>query len=323
MRNSLLDKLSKLANPISLWRHNPSLDTSYEGLIEWTLQEQDTFKWDLVKVTATGTALCQPYDVETKVKDDEVGTTYVADTAYTHIDSLYDLPTSLPLNDVTEAWPIKAAIQVRKNVKDEIPVIATLFTPETMISKLTQGRNALWDQDAPAYRFALLYFREMLSRQVNYLADSGLDGVFLASQVANKDFAQSSSHKAKIERSERQAVAVACNSTAGCMYHIHGAAPHLSAFESMGELPAALHWHTDESALPFATLRRYVPNYFAGGIPRDLCASSYTNDQITDFVEPLITNRSDSLIAPSCTMHVNSDPQMFAHLKETVKGSSS
>jgi len=317
-----LEKLADVKQPISLWRHNPEFDRHIEGLIEWTLLEQEKFGWDFVKVTATGTALCEPFNVTTELVDDDVGTTRISDSSYTELDALSSLEREFPLDFHDQQWPIVATGEVRRYLKPEIPVMATLFTPETMIAKLTGGKNMQWDVMSPAYVNAITYFQQLLGLQVAQLKSDGVDAVFLASQVSNRDYLNEGANKARIVRERERAAQRLINGFGlNCFYHIHGRLPHLDAFNDSLHTRAITHWHIDEAPVKIDSVRSYNDHRLSGGIPRDLCSPDSNKERISGYVKNNKITDQDIFISPSCTMNRHSSDELMTFTKEKIKGS--
>lgn len=317
-----LDKIAEVTKPISLWRHNPDSDRCMEGLIEWTLQEQEKFKWDFVKVTATGTALCEPFGVETELVDNQVGTTQISETPYVELKNLKGLEHEFPLDFHEPQWPILATTEIRRYVDPGTPVMATLFTPETMLAKLTGGRNKKWDVMSADYVNAIAYFQQLLGLQVAQLKTEGVEAVFLASQVSNREHLSEDSTKAGIVRErERAAQRIVKRFGLDCVYHIHGSLPHLDAFNDASQTEAITHWHIDEAPVKIDSVRSYNEHQLSGGIPRDLCAPASSEAQISTYVNNHELAEQDILITPSCTMNQYSSEEFMSFTKEQIKGS--
>lgn len=180
MNNEIIDR-----PPVALWRHFPVDDQSPESLAKATLHFQQTYDFDLVKVTPASSFCLKDWGVEDKWIGQTEGT-----RQYTRRVILGPKDwEQLPILDPTAshlAGQLNCLRLIRSELSPEIPLLQTIFSPlaqaknlagnETLISHLRLYPEAVMK--------GLATITETTRRFVEACLETGIDGVFYAIQHA-------------------------------------------------------------------------------------------------------------------------------------------
>jgi uroporphyrinogen decarboxylase len=172
--------------PLSFWRHFPEEDRRGESLAAATVRYQRRFPADLVKITPTGMYSVIDYGV-TVEQEWGIGTTrYVSGPITTAADLLriprIDLHTGM-LGEMVDAVRL-----ARAAIGDDVPILQTVFSPLTMLSKVAGGRvRRLMDADPDALRDVASRLCEDALAFSRACLRAGADGVFFAVQHKTGD----------------------------------------------------------------------------------------------------------------------------------------
>jgi uroporphyrinogen decarboxylase len=171
--------------PVFAHRHHPSADQDGERLAEVTLAWQARFDFDLVKLTPASTWQIVDYGVEDAPDpDDALGRRRITRRVVTVAEDWHRLPRLDPGRGfVTEI--LRAAGLIRRALPG-VPVVATVYGPAAQAAKLAEtDLLAVHVREAPeAVAAGLRTITANTVRVIRALADTGIDGVFLAVQNA-------------------------------------------------------------------------------------------------------------------------------------------
>ena len=171
--------------PVFAHRHHPAADQDGDRLAEATLAWQTRFDFDLVKLTPASTWQIVDYGVEDAPDPaDALGRRRITRRVVTVPEDWHRLPRLDPGRGFVPEI-LRAAGLVRRALPG-VPVVATVYGPAAQAAKLAEP-ELLADhvREAPeAVAAGLRTIPANTVRVIRALADTGIDGVFLAVQNA-------------------------------------------------------------------------------------------------------------------------------------------
>lgn len=168
--------------PVSLWKHWPVDDETPAGLAAVTISWQREFDFDLVKFMPTGTYGIEDWGAETVYEPNYRGVRTVIKFGVT---ALEQWPRLKQL-DVTRGYlgnQIEALRLTAAELKNEVPILQTLFSPLTTARKLAGDRIFTDLRLNPAiFKEGLQIIAETTARFALESIRAGAHGLFFASQ---------------------------------------------------------------------------------------------------------------------------------------------
>ena len=233
---------------INLWKHFPPYDENPKDLVEKTIQFQQRFNWDFVKVTYQGLYSVQDWGSTIKwpARDSEWPNTcstvgVVTDFGIKKPEDWAKLKV-LPLDEGAMADSVLVAKQISETFKGEAPVVVTVFNPLTTAIKMSGDKFFIHLRQNPELvKKGLEIITQTTINFVKELAKNQADGIFFASQLGTYD---------KLSVAEFQEFGVPYDmeilnsikdKTWFNIMHMHGNAP---MFDIMEKYPVqAVNWH--------------------------------------------------------------------------------
>src|SRR5687768_18055144 len=253
--------------PVALWRHFPVDDQSPEALAPATLNFQQAYDFDLVKVTPASSFCVKDWGVEDQWMGDTEGT-----RRYTKhiIENPLDWE-RLPSLDPTSphlAGQLACLRLIRAQLNPDTPLLQTIFSPLAQAKNLA-GNDVLLEhlRNRPSSVLkGLRTIAETTRRFVEAARATGIDGIFYAVQHAQANILSYEEYKLFGWIFDMQALGPArdlwCN-----MLHLHGTQVH---FELANELPFQIvNWHDRESHPSLAEAQEIFSGAVCGGIRQD------------------------------------------------------
>lgn len=229
---------------VALWRHWPVDDQHGDELARATLDFQNSYDFDFIKVTPASNYSVAGYGVETEWIGNAEGTRTRGPGI---INSPEDWTKLQPL-DPTEgllAEVVSANQIIGDSVKGETPFIQTIFNPLSQAKNL--GREHLMSdirQHPDAVKAALATITETTIRFIEQLKSTGCAGIFLALQHASYDLLTEAEYKDLCYPLDLQIL----EATEGMwlnVLHLHG---QNVMFDLVGGYPAqVINWHDVET----------------------------------------------------------------------------
>ena len=229
---------------VALWRHWPVDDQRGDELARATLDFQNTYDFDFIKVTPASNYSVAGYGVETEWEGNAEGTRTRGPGI---INSPEDWLKLKPLNpDEGLLAEIVSTNQIIGNsVKGETPFIQTIFNPLSQAKNL--GRERLFSdirQHPDAVKAGLATLTETTIRFIERLKSTGCAGIFLALQHASFDLLTEAEYKDLCYPLDLQIL----EATEGMwlnVLHLHG---QNVMFDLVGGYPAqVINWHDVET----------------------------------------------------------------------------
>lgn len=250
--------------PVALWRHWPGDDQDAAALAAAHLKWQRDYDWDLLKVGPDSNYSVSDWGVEDRWVGHIEGT---RETTHWPVQDVQDWTALQPLNPARGklAMQIETLSLVRQSVGQEVPVLATIFSPlsqakhlagKQTISSHMRGHPDLFHQ-------ALEVITESTLRFVEAAKDVGVDGMFYAVQHARYPL-MSREEFTKFGRSYDLRVLDAASSLPLNMLHIHSSD---LMFDLVADYPVQLvNWHDRESGVNLREGLAQISGAASGGI---------------------------------------------------------
>lgn len=260
--------------PIALWRHFPEEDQNPETLAAATIKFQQTYDFDIVKVTPASSFAVKDWGVEDEWQNNPEGS-----RAYTKrvIQKPQDWETLKPLDP--SAPHLAAQLQclklVREGIGADTPVIQTIFNPMSQAKNL--AGNELLLEHIKKYPNAVMKGLETIAQTtvkfIEAARETGIDGIFYAMQHAQASMLELDEYKSIVLPYDQQALKPAedlwCN-----LLHLHGSDVYFSLLRLMNF--QIVNWHDRETYPSLAESQSLFRGVACGGIRQD---TLYKGDQ--------------------------------------------
>lgn len=253
--------------PVALWRHFPVDDQSPEALARATLHFQETYDFDLVKVTPASSFCLKDWGVQDEWRGHTEGTREYTQRVI-HGPKDWEL---LPVLDPTSrhlSAQLDCIRMIRAGLDSETPLLQTVFSP------LAQAKNLAGNETLLAhlrlYPEAVLKGLESIAettrRFVEACIATGIDGVFYAIQHAQAGLLTREEYKTfglpndvkVLEPSQ----GLWCN-----LLHLHGHDVYFSIVDSFHF--QIVNWHDRETSPSLSQAQRQFSGVVCGGMRQD------------------------------------------------------
>lgn len=258
--------------PIALWRHFPEDDQNPETLAAATLKFQETYDFDIVKVTPASSFAIKDWGAEDEWRGNPEGS---RDYTKRVIQKPQDWETLQPLDPISSphlSGQLACLRSIRQNLRPETPVIQTIFNPLAQAKNLA-GNDLLLEhirQYPEAVMQGLKTITKTTSRFIEAARETGIDGVFYAIQHAQASMLELDEYKSIALLFDQRTLGAAeglwCN-----MLHLHGSDVYFSLFR-LFNFPI-INWHDRESRPTLAEAQSLFKGVVCGGIRQDTLAS--------------------------------------------------
>ena len=253
--------------PIALWRHFPEEDQNPETLATATIKFQQTYDFDIVKVTPASSFAVKDWGVEDEWQNNPEGS-----RAYTKriIQKPQDWETLKPLDP--SAPHLAAQLQclklVREGIGADTPVIQTIFNPMSQAKNL--AGNELLLEHLKKHPNAVMKGLESIAKTtvkfIEAARDLGIDGIFYAVQHAQASMLELDEYKSIVLPYDQQTLKPAedlwCN-----LLHLHGSDVYFSLLRLMNF--QIVNWHDRETYPSLAESQSLFRGVACGGIRQD------------------------------------------------------
>lgn len=231
--------------PVALWRHFPVDDQRPEDLAAATLEFQNLYDWDFVKVTPASSFCLKDWGADDEWRGDPEGT---RDYTRRVIARPEDWAALKPLDPRTGHLgnQLRALELIRDGLGGRIPFIQTIFSP------FSQARNLVGAENLPVHlrrhpaelKAALAVITETTLRFLDAAKRTGVDGIFYAVQLATtRVFSEAEYHEFG-EPYDRQILEAARDLWLN-VAHLHG---DDVMFDLVSRYPAhVINWHDRET----------------------------------------------------------------------------
>lgn len=257
--------------PIALWRHFPEEDQNPETLAAATIKFQQTYDFDIVKVTPASSFAVKGWGVEDEWKNNPEGS-----REYTKrvIHDPKDWETLKPLSPASPhlAAQLECVRLIRKEIGADTPIIQTIFNPLSQAKNL--AGNALLLEHIKKYPEAVMKGLETITiTTINFIGalhDAGMDGIFYAVQHAQGSLLELDEYKSIALPFDQQVLKPAddfwCN-----LLHLHGKDIYFSLLRLLNF--QIVNWHDRETYPSLAEAQSLFRGVACGGLRQETLVS--------------------------------------------------
>ena len=317
----------KLDSPaINLWKHFPPYDEDPKELVRKTIQFQERFNWDFVKVTYQGLYSIQDWGSQIKFPERDctwpntcsnVGV--VTDLGIKNSDDWKKLKV-LKLDQGAMADSLLAAKEIIERFKGEAPVVITVFNPLTTAIKMS-GSNMFnhMKENPDSFKKGIEVITETTTQFVKELVKMGADGIFFASQLGTYDKMSEKEYEEFGVPYDLQILDETVNKTWFNIMHMHGNAP---MFEIMEKYPVqAVNWHDRLVDLDLRGGRSKSNKILIGGVEEYNILKDASPEELKAHFQDALEQVGDGRIifGPGCCVPLNVSEDRFEIAKSIVE----
>ncbi len=253
--------------PIALWRHFPVDDQDPETLAASTLHFQNTYDFDIVKVTPASSFEVKGWGVEDQWMGDAEGSRRYTKRIIQQPgdwEKIHELePTSPHL-----AGQLACLRLIRQNLSPETPLIQSIFNPLSQAKNL--AGNEMLIEHIRKYPEAVLKGLDTIAkttaRFVEAVCETGVDGIFYAVQHAQSELLSLEEYKTFGVPFDHKVLKAAddlwCN-----MLHLHGRDIYFSLLRMYNF--QIVNWHDRETYPSLAEAQSLFKGTLCGGLRQD------------------------------------------------------
>lgn len=253
--------------PVALWRHFPVDDQSAEALAKATLHFQQTYGFDLVKVTPASSFCLKDWGVEDQWLGDTEGTRRYTKHVIHDPQDWERLP-SLDPSAPHLAAQLECLRLIRSGLDPDTPVLQTIFSPLAQAKNLVGGETLI--AHLRLYPEAVIKGLATITAAtrlfVEACLDTGIDGVFYAIQHAQAGLLTLDEYKIFGVPNDLKILEPAnelwCN-----LLHLHGHEVYFSILSSFNF--QIVNWHDRETYPSLTEAQRTFPGAVCGGLRQD------------------------------------------------------
>jgi uroporphyrinogen decarboxylase len=278
--------------PIALWRHFPVDDQDPNRLAAATINFQNTFDFDLIKVTPASSFCLKDWGAEDKWEGNSEGTRkYTKHVIQSPKD--WESLTTLTPNSHFLSKQLECLSIIRKNNNLDTPIIQTIFNPLSQAKNLAGGETLL--AHIRLFPEAVMKGLEIIAQGTQDFIDAaihtGIDGIFYAIQHAQAGIFTiseyvnfGSSFDLKILKA---AESLWCN-----ILHLHGTNVY---FDLVNDFPVhIINWHDRDTNPTLKEACNKYQGFFCGGLKRETISLGSPGDieqEIEDAISQVSGNR--------------------------------
>jgi len=263
---------------VALWRHFPVDDQRPEGLAAATLEWQQLYDFDLVKVTPTSSFCLKDWGAEDEWRGNPEGT---RDYTRRVIARPEDWTALKPLDP--EAGHLGAQLRALELIRDGLggrtPFIQTVFSP------ISQARNLVGADNLPVHlrqhpdelKAALAAITQTTLRFVEAAKQRGIDGLFYAVQFASPRVFSEAEYREFGEPYDRQILLAASDLWLN-LAHLHGSDVMFDLVAGYGT--PVVNWHDQETPPTLAQGLQRFKGAVCGGLRQWETMVRGTPDQV-------------------------------------------
>lgn len=253
--------------PIALWRHFPVDDQNPETLAASTLHFQQTYDFDIVKVTPASSFAVKDWGVEDKWMGDAEGSRQYTKRVI-HKPEDWEKLTVLDPSSPHLAGQLACLRLIRENLGSDTPLIQTIFNPLSQAKNLASNDTLIAHirQYPDAVKKGLETIAKTTAKFIEAANDIGIDGIFYAVQHAQANLLSVDEYTNFGLPYDQQALIPTkdlwCN-----MLHLHGKDVYFSLLRLLNF--QIVNWHDRETHPSLAEAHSLFKGVLCGGLRQD------------------------------------------------------
>ncbi len=250
--------------PVALWRHFPVDDQAPGTLAQATLNFQQTYDFDLVKVTPASSFCVRDWGVEDEWHGDTEGTRRYTKRVIQKPSDWEHLPVLSP-SAPQLAGQLECLRMIRAELGPDTPLLQTIFNPLSQAKNLAGNETLLAHLrlHPEAVMRGLATITETTKRFVEACMQTGIDGVFYAVQHAQASLLTQHEYETFGLPGDLNVLEPAqdlfCN-----LLHLHGRDVYFSLLSDL-HFPI-VNWHDRETHPSLAEAQQLFAGVVCGGL---------------------------------------------------------
>jgi uroporphyrinogen decarboxylase len=305
--------------PLSFWQHFPGRDRTATGLAQATIEFQQTYDLDLVKLMPTGMYMAQAWGCAIGPGDAQIGTTALVRSVVQDADDWTRLA-PLDVRGGVLGEQLAMIRQVRQALGSEVPIIQTIFSPLTTAAKIGDARVTADRRAAPRQlRRALEVITTTTRDFARACLEAGADGFFFATQHASRDVLPRDEFEEWARPFDLQVLDPLAALSRLVVVHAHG--NHLF-FDGVARYPAqVINWHDREGGPTLREAQTLTDKCLGGGISRAGALVHGTPQQVQDEVRDAIaqTHGRHLFVMPGCVVPLSAPGANLRALRQAIE----
>lgn len=253
--------------PIALWRHFPVDDQAPETLATATLKHQNTYDFDIVKVTPSSSFAVKDWGVDDEWMGDAEGSRRYTKRIIKEPGDWEKLPVLDPTSPYL-AGQLECLRLIKNGLAPETPLIQTIFNPLSQAKNL--AGNDLLLEHIRKHPEAVMKGLEAITKSaikfVEAVCEIGVDGIFYAMQHAQGSMLELEEYKTIAlpydQKTLNPAKDLWCN-----MLHLHGKDVYFSLLRLVDF--QIVNWHDRETYPSLAEAQSLFRGVLCGGLRQD------------------------------------------------------
>jgi uroporphyrinogen decarboxylase len=307
--------------PASLWRHWPGDDQRAADLARSTVDFQNAFDWDFIKVTASSNYSVTDYGVQDQWEGNLEGTRKTT----RHI-----ISRSLDWTDLRPIDPTRGALarhlECLRLIPDglhdpETPILMTIFSPLAQAKHIAGNELLLRHMRTNPDRVhtGLNVLTESMLRFIDELRRTPVAGIFYAIQHASYDVMSVGEYETFGLPYDRKILESLPGAWWFNMLHLHGQAP-MFQFASQFNVQA-VNWHDRDTEPDLAKGRSQITGAACGGLSQWEHVHHGTPGTIKDAIREAITltNGRRYIVSTGCVTMITSPLSNIRAVREAVE----
>jgi uroporphyrinogen decarboxylase len=254
--------------PIALWRHFPVDDQTPETLAAATLNFQQIYDFDLVKVTPASSFAVRDWGVQDIWKGHTEGTREYTQRVIRDPKDWESLAVLDPITSPHLAGQLACLRLIRGNLSLETPLLQTVFSPLAQAKNLAGNETLIAHirQHPEAVMQGLETIAKTSRKFVEAAMDIGIDGIFYAIQHAQASLLSLEEYKS-FGLPHDQFVLEPTNDLWCNMLHLHGKEVYFSLLRLLNF--QIVNWHDRETFPSLTEARDLFKGVLCGGLRQD------------------------------------------------------
>ncbi len=254
--------------PIALWRHFPVDDQSPETLAAATLNFQQTYDFDLVKVTPASSFAVRDWGVEDKWTGLAEGSREYTKRVIHNPQDWESLTVLGPKTSPHLSAQLTCLRLIRQDLSPDTPLLQTVFSPLAQAKNLAGNETLIAHirQHPEAVMKGLETIAKTTRKFIEAAMEIGIDGIFYAIQHAQASLLSLDEYK-KFGIANDQFALEPTNDLWCNMLHLHGKDVYFSLLRLLNF--QIVNWHDRETYPTLAEAQDLFKGVMCGGLRQD------------------------------------------------------
>lgn len=307
--------------PFGMWLHNFAEENSDAALANETTRLYERFDFDFIKPQSRPYCFAQMWGQEFKASSHRDTLPQVTRFVVRGAGDLQNINAVAAGKGALEEQ-IRAFRMIRRVVGNEVPIIATIFSPLTNMTLMHEGgfdsAQELTRTAPESLERALTNMGKTLRDYARMCIDEGVDGIFYACTTGNHGQASDE----EFERFQRPLDELILEGAhGGSMNVLHMCGTHLMAERFKDYNVHAFSWGTTPNNPTLRQMHAMTGKAVLGGAPGKPSFGSMDADELFRHVTASLAEMDgrNHILGPDCSINSNSPPSLIDVVAEAAK----